>query len=202
MKVWAGACVALFITTFGQPAFAIQKCQDQNGKWHYGDFAVEECRRSKVTTLNERGVVKDEREAPKTQAEIQAEAEAQQAADEQAERERLEAEERDRILSIYETEADIERQRDNQLYSVRSNIEVHKAYLESLADREQRGETQLQTETRAFKQEELKASIEEAKTQQKVYRERLQQLEKQQEEIVERFDREIKLYRELTKTAD
>ena len=74
------------------PAFAIKKCQDADGKWHYGDIAVEECENSKITTLTDRGFIKEEEAAPKTEAELRAEAE-EQALMEKEEREKREAEE-------------------------------------------------------------------------------------------------------------
>jgi len=56
------------------PAHAIKKCKDADGKWHYGDIAVRACQQSKITTLNKRGFVKDEKSAPKTDDELKAEA--------------------------------------------------------------------------------------------------------------------------------
>ena len=100
------------------PVHAIKKCKDANGKWHYGDIAVRDCENSKVTTLSNQGFIKAEKAAPKTADELAAE-EAQRA-ELEAEKQRQEKidKEKTRILSIYETEAAIDRQRENQLYSV------------------------------------------------------------------------------------
>ena len=114
---------------------AITKCKDAEGKWHYGDLAVRECEDSKITTLSERGFIIAEKAAPKTDEEllkIEKEIEKKQAEDNQRE---LEDKERQRLLDVYETEDDIDRQRDNQLYSVDSNIAVHNSFLESLNER-------------------------------------------------------------------
>ena len=183
---------------FGVAHAEIQKCQDEAGNWHYGDFAIDACNASKVTTMDQRGVVTDERPAPKTDAELAAEADAMRLQEAQAAQAKAEREERARILSIYETEADIVRQRDNQLASVQSNIDVHEAYLESLAERIQREQRQLETEQRTFKRNELTESIEQASRSQTVYGDRLAALRQQKQEVVSRFEREIKVYRELT----
>ena len=50
---------------FGVAHAEIQKCEDEAGNWHYGDFAIDACNASKVTTMDQRGVVTDERPAPK-----------------------------------------------------------------------------------------------------------------------------------------
>ena len=88
-------------------ALAIKKCQDEEGQWHYGDTAVYECEKSKVTTLDSRGFIRDQNEAPKTAEELAAEQSTR--AKIEAEEKKLadEKEERNRILSIYQTEADI-----------------------------------------------------------------------------------------------
>jgi len=114
------------------PAYAIKKCQDANGKWHYGDIAVQECQRTKVTTLNGRGFIENEKEAPKTEQQIQKEKSDLALIEAKAAKLKEIEDERYRILSIYETEADIDRQRDNQLQSVDGTIAVHKAYLKAM----------------------------------------------------------------------
>ena len=71
--------VLIFISTvlialsISLPAHAIKKCKDAEGKWHYGDKAVRSCQSEKVTTLNDRGFIQSEKDAPKTEAELSAE---------------------------------------------------------------------------------------------------------------------------------
>ena len=178
-------------------AWAIKKCQDGEGKWHYGDFAVQECSRSKITTLDERGIVKDVQDAPLTDQEKAAQAEELRAEKERRAEEEAVREERTRILSIYETEADIERQRDNQLYSVQSNIDVTKAYIQSLKERQARNKAKTVAITNSvLKQKaeadgiELEGKIGSAETQ-------LVNLFQHKKNVETKFERELDLYREL-----
>ena len=197
--IYVIAITAFIALTVSSDSWAIKKCQDKDGKWHYGDVAVEACRTSKVTTLNERGVVTNERPAPLTEEEIAAQAKAKEEADKRAEQERIEREERTRILSIYETEEDIVRQRDNQLYSVQSNIDVHKAYIKSLQEREGREKATLAELTHPVAQERASANIKTTQAEIKSYTKQLAELEQQKIEITDRFREEVEMYRELRK---
>lgn len=178
-------------------AQAIKKCQDADGNMHYGDVAVAECENSKITTLNDRGFVEDELAAPKTDEELAAEeAERQRvAAQEQARRDA--AMEKQRILSIYETEADIDRQRENQLRSVQSNIDVHHAYLKNMNLRMERFEQQLAETTGEGSRKRLAESIAESQSQIAEFSEQLSSLQDEKRAIIERFDQEKEVYRRL-----
>lgn len=178
-------------------AYAIKKCQDSDGKWHYGDFAVRECQNSKVTTLSRSGTIKEEQEAPKSAEEKQAEQEALEAEKAEKQRVKIAELERSRILSIYETEADIDRQRDNQLNSVQSNIDVHDSYLKTMDKRIARQEIQLKEATNKNKKKKISKSLKTSKENVKAYTEQLAKLKKQREEIVSKFEKEKELYREL-----
>jgi hypothetical protein len=110
----------------------IKKCQDAEGRWHYGDTAAEECERSRITVIDKRGLKVDEVAAPKTQEQLdreaREEAEARSLAEEQ-ERQRAEQAERDqRLLTTYDSEQAIERARDQRLQyfdrSIGSNNEL------------------------------------------------------------------------------
>ena len=181
-------------------ASAIKKCQDADGYWNYGDIAVSQCQKSKVTTLNKRGFVQSEKNAPKSVEQLQNELEAQELREAQADLKKAEDDERNRILSVYETEADIDRQRDNQIGSVDSNIAVHKAYLKAVAAKIERfkkkgaGFTGGRKERNDAKIAEAQARIKESNTE-------LKKLEKQKISIMHRFDHEKKIYRELTTQA-
>ena len=191
--------VTLFFGIFPfSSAYAIKKCQDADGKWHYGDVAVAQCQKSKVTTLSDRGFVESEKEAPKTEEQLQKEKEDKDIANAEAERKRAEENERNRILSIYETEADIDRQRTNQIGSVESNIAVHKAYVKSLngkIDRLKKAGVEL---TRGRKKRNL-AEIADAESRIKESNIDLDKLIEQKAEIEQRFDREKEIYHELIK---
>ena len=178
-------------------AWAIKKCQDSEGKWHYGDFAVQECNQSKITTLDERGIVKEEREAPLTDEEKEAQADALRLENERIAKEEAEREERNRILSIYETEADIERQRDNQLYSVQSNLDVTKAYIKSLKDRQARNKVRTAAITNTVLKQKAEADDLELKDKIVSAEKQVLDLTQQKKSVEEKFERELELYREL-----
>lgn len=118
---------------------AITKCQDESGKWHYGDFAAEECEASLHTKIDERGLTVSEEAAPPTAEELTAaqEAEAaQKAAEEKAEREAAAKRAQDeRLLSTYENEQSIITARDDRLQSVDNLIEVNKDLTKGLMQR-------------------------------------------------------------------
>ncbi len=195
--------LGIFITTtlvlgvlLASPAHAIKKCKDADGKWHYGDVAVSACKTSKVTTLNDRGFITAEKSAPKTEEELAAEKKAQMSIE--AEEKRLEAEqnERNRILSVYETESDIDRQRDNQLNSVDSNIAVHKSYLKAMNAKVIRLQEQLDG-AKKWKKDKLLADIDESKVRIEDSSAELQKLIDQKTQIMEKFATEKETYRTL-----
>ncbi|GHA04087.1 hypothetical protein GCM10008090_11740 [Arenicella chitinivorans] len=179
---------------------AIKKCQDADGNWHYGDTAVDECERSKVTTLNSRGFISSEDEAPKTAEELAAEeaslakerAEEQRVADEKAERERL--------LSIYQTEADIDRQLDNQIYSVDSSIAVHKVYLKGMKDKVERL-TKKKASQNGSPAARTQGEIDQAKAKIEESEAELKHLDEQKQAIQARFAREKELFRSIKEGA-
>ena len=184
------------------PAFAIKKCQDADGKWHYGDIAVEECENSKITTLTDRGFIKEEEAAPKTEAELRAEAE-EQALMEKEEREKREAEEeKRRILSIYETEADIDRQRDNQVRSVQSNIDVHESYLANMEKRIARFEQKKAETDNPNIKKRYQDNIDESQVRMEEYSDNLKALQQQKQDILDRFKKERETYLALKNGAE
>ena len=184
----------LLLLSLTSPAFAIKKCKDADGKWHYGDTAVEQCENSKVTTLDDRGFITKEQEAPKTEEELALEAD-QRALVEKEEKARLaDEEEKRRILSIYETESDIDRLRDNQLDSVQSNIDVHKAYLKGMDSRIARNKATLaETKNKKAKQK-LVTEVEQAESRVAEFKLELLSLKQQKIDITDKFAREKKLY--------
>jgi len=189
--------IMLSLMSVSTSALAIKKCKDDQGNWHYGDIAVDQCSTAKVTTLNERGFIESELDVPKTAEEIQQEQDI--IAKEQAEKLRLEEleKERNRVLSIYETEDDIDRQRDNQINSVQSNIDVHMAYIKSLDKRIARQETSLTEVKNKAIQERINQDIAGAKVRKAESIKNLEALKAQKTEIMERFEHEKKVYLDL-----
>jgi len=198
-NIFSFVLVFCTVAALSTPTYAMKKCKDSDGKWHYGDSAVRACENSKVTTLNKRGFVKSEDAAPKSEAELRLEQEA--LAEEEAERMRLKAErdERMRILSIYETESDIDRQRDNQLNSVQSNIDVHTAYLKGMESRTARYEKKRTEAESNYVKKDMTKKLSEAKKRIESSEQELAALKKQKADIVAKFEKEKTLYRELKK---
>ena len=112
----------------------ITKCQDADGKWHYGDAAAQECEDSKWTDLNARGVVVDEKEVPPTAAELR-ERQAK-AAEERREKKRKAEEEAEwqRMLSVYDKEEFIIFARDTRLENLNTMIQVNHDLLKRLRE--------------------------------------------------------------------
>ena len=179
------------------PVSAITKCQDADGKWHYGDYATEACAESKLTKLNERGKTVDEIDAPKTEEELAQEKEQR----DKEEAERLAAEqaeaEKSRILSIYETESDIDRVRDNQISSIQGNIDVHKAYIISKQKSVNRLNQQKEQLTNPVAKKNVEEKIEEANKEIESSQQAVKNFEEQKLAIAEKFEKEKQLYREL-----
>ena len=185
------------LITASNASFAVKKCQDADGRWHYGDIAVIECENSKITTLDDRGFIEDELARPKTEEELVEEAQAEIDAAKEADRLREIEENKQRILSIYETEADIDRHRDNQLDSVDGNIAVHKAFLKSQEDRIKRAEQKREVTKHLKAKQRIAEDIEVTKDRIQTYQSALEKLLVQKEQIVERFSREKALYQRL-----
>lgn len=189
--------LGLLLVGIANPAFAIKKCKDADGKWHYGDVAVQECEHSKITTLNDRGFITDEVPPPKTEQELKIEAEEQTLLEAEQSQKDAELEEQRRVLSIYETENDIDRQRDNQLNSVQSNIDVHKAYLKGMDTRLLRFQEKKEAATTQPSKDNYQSQIDEATARIENAKLELAALEAQKGDIVEKFAREKKFYKEL-----
>lgn len=175
----------------------MKKCQDSEGKWHYGDTAVKSCENSKITTLTKRGFIDAEQSPPKTfkqlrDEEDQAELLAQQKADEKSA-----MDDRLRILSIYETESDIDRQRDNQLNAVKSKINVHDAYIKGMEARIARFKTKLEQLKTAPAKKDMDIKIAQAKVRMADSVTEREVLVSHSDEIMLRFAKEKEIYLDL-----
>jgi len=179
------------------PAHAIKKCQDADGNWHYGDIAVEQCKESKVTTLNKRGFVKDQDEAPLTAEERELEEKKAAEAQKILEQENAIAEERQRVINVYESEEDIDRQRENQLHSVQSSIAVHEDYLKSMENRVSYYDKQLAKVRKQKTIDRINQQREDALIGIEDSKQEIAALELQKKEIISKFDREKEIYREI-----
>ena len=176
--------------------YAMKKCVDAEGKTHYGDTAQAACNRTEVTTLNNRGFIKHDADGPKTANELALEAEAQQAEEERRRIEREEEEERIRILSVYETEDDIDRQLENQLSSVNTNIAVHKTYINKMQE-----QIKIIEKKKKFAKgrgiELVQEEVDAAQAKIEMSKKALVKLAKESKQVRVRFEREKELFRTL-----
>lgn len=182
------------ISLVSSSALAIQKCKDAEGNWHYGDYAEEKCSTTEVTELNKRGFITDKIDAPKTEEELKLEAEQEKQEEEELARLKKEQDERDRVLSIYEREEDIDRQRDNQLASVDGNIRVHKAYLKQMDKKIERLNNKAAAANK-FQKEKIEKELVASKSRIEEFSVELKRLEEQKLAITEKFALEKEMYR-------
>lgn len=95
---------------------------DENGRVHYGDRIPAKYAQQRTQTLNDRGIVIEEREAPKTPEELAAE-EAQRQAKAKAEAKAAEQKRYDRwLLGTYSSKGQLLERRDDQLAILDSRI--------------------------------------------------------------------------------
>lgn len=121
-RTWFGLLFVWFLFPATSVQGQIAKCQDADGKWHYGNFASEECAQSDVTHMDGSGNVLGRESRPLTDEEL---AEAKETAERDSALQAkldLELAERARIADIYDTEEDIARARDNKLQTVEQQL--------------------------------------------------------------------------------
>lgn len=187
--------LAVAVFTSGN-VWALKKCVDEDGKTHYGDTAEASCNKTKVTTLNQRGFIKHDSDRPKTANELAMEAEAKQAEDEKRRIELEEEENRIRILSVYETEEDIDRQLQNQLGSVETNIAVHKTYIVKMREQIKLIERKKQY-AKGKGVELVQQEVDDATAKITASEKALVELAEEREQVKARFERERELFRSL-----
>jgi hypothetical protein len=179
-------------------ACAIEKCQDELGQWHYADVAGAECSNAKVIILNDQGAVTGLVQAPKTAAQILVEEQERTRLEFTASNATANADEKHRILAIYETEAAIDRQRDNQMHSVQGNIDVHNAYLKSMDGRIARYQDEMAKVKSELVKLSLQKKINHARARVAESVNELTILASKKEQIMQKFAKEKELYRSLT----
>lgn len=113
---------------------SITKCQDADGKWHYGTYASEQCGDGPVTELRDSGVILEVHEPPPSVEELQAEKERQRA--ERAELLKIEEKRRvdQQLLTKYPSEQVIMDLRDQRIAELEKQIEFNSAQLVKLRE--------------------------------------------------------------------
>ena len=105
-------------------SYAVIKCKDKDGNWHFGDTLPPECAQEGYQELNKQGMVIDETEAAKTDEEI---ATAKQQAEIEAEKKQKEEEQsrKDRILlDTFTNVDDINMARDGKIAALETSISL------------------------------------------------------------------------------
>jgi hypothetical protein len=181
---------------------SIKKCQDATGKWHYGNTAAEECSRSKVTVITEKGTTKSVIAAPPTEAELK-EREAQR---ETVEAEQARATERARkdklLLSTYGVEDDIIYIRDRKIAQVEASVKASEETLKPLRAALARMQAQAAEESNDPKAAEATAkNIETTRNQIARHEGAIAAKRQEQEALRQQYTEELERYRELKKKA-
>ena len=181
---------------------SIKKCQDATGKWHYGDTAADECARSKVTVITEKGTTKSVIAAPPTEQELK-EREAQR---ETIEAEQARAAERARkdtlLLSTYGVEDDIIYIRDRKIAQVEASVKASEETLKPLRAALARMEAQAADEGKDAKAAEVTAkNIEMTRNQITRHEGAIAAKRQEQEALRKQYTEELERYRELKKKS-
>lgn len=118
------ALIGLVLLSQAFQAYAVIKCKDKDGNWHFGDTLPPECAQEGYQELNEQGMVIEETEAAKTDSEI-AEEKRQAAIEAKKEKEEEEQARQDKILlDTYTNVDDINMARDDKLSALETSISL------------------------------------------------------------------------------
>jgi hypothetical protein len=175
----------------------IQKCQDAEGRWHYGQHAAAECAPDKtITTIDDRGQKRREQRPPPTVEELQARKE-EEARKQEAGRQAAAARAADsKLLNSYDSEEALIQARDSQLNSLDAVIRGNRKLLESRRAQRLTLATQLaalkgtDAETAIKRLDAIQAEIAE-------FEAATVSRENDRARIVQRFETELERYREL-----
>jgi hypothetical protein len=181
---------------------SIKKCQDATGKWHYGDTAADECSRSKVTVITEKGTTKSVIAAPPTEEELKA----REAQRETIEAEQAHAAERTRkdtlLLSTYGVEDDIIYIRDRKISQIEASVKASEETLKPLRAALARMEAQAVDESKDAKAAEATAkNIEMTRNQIARHEGAIAAKRQEQEALRKQYTEELERYRELKKKS-
>ena len=176
---------------------AISKCQDADGKWHYGDNAASVCGDAKITIIDKRGRKIDEVPPPMTVEEYNAlEAEEKRIAEEEKLQARRDLEKR-RILAIYPREDSIIRARDDRLMGMDKNIRLQEELLDDMRlEMKQLEAKKVPQDNKAKEKLESRKKSQQASIDE--YYQAITRLRREREQTAQKYDRILKEFRELT----
>lgn len=177
--------------------YPISKCQDENGKWHYGDNAASVCGNARITIMDDRGRKVDEVAPPMTVEEFNAlEAEEiRKAAEDKLEAKRQQ--ERRRILAIYPREESIIRARDERLKGMDNNIRVQEELMDDMRlDLKALEAKKVPADATAKMKLESRKKLQQANIDE--YYQAITRLRREREQAAQKYDRILREFRELT----
>ena len=182
---------------FPVAGYPISKCQDENGKWHYGDNAATVCGDARITIIDDRGRKIDEVAPPMTVEEFNA-LEAEEIR--KATQERLEAQrekERQRVLAIYPREESIIRARDERLKGMDKNIRLQEELMDDMRlDMKVLEAKKVPTDAKTKKKLESRKKMQQANIDE--YYQAITRLRRERELTAQKYDRILREFRELT----
>ena len=183
--------LSLFLVLPVSADTTIKKCQDAEGKWHYGDHAAFECEQSaRVTEIDEEGQKVREIDAPPTQEELDAKLRAEEQMSEQEESEAVQARLDQRLLVTYDNPDSILVTRDALLAAIDSATEADRILRDRLKDE--------YNEVQARGIEDDVARLESIKRQIADFDEAIKDRLAKREIAREKYDIDYKRYKELT----
>lgn len=197
----SAALAALSIgIAYGQqaPEKKITKCQDAQGRWHYGDSAAEACKRSKITVINDKGLQVKETAAPLTEQEIKMRELNKTTVEDEKKRTADQEKKDNQLLATYAVEADIIIARDRKVADIDTHIRAANDTLSTLRAALGRMQTQAAQEQKSGKpSEQLTQSIAKTQTQIEKHEAAIKERQKEQEDIKRQYQADLERYREL-----
>ena len=180
----------------------IFKCQDAQGRTHYGSTAASECARSKVIEMSDQGTARREIAAPPTEAELK-DREARRGDEERQKQDSDDRARKDKILlSTYPSVEELEQFRTRKLTEMENAIQASETTLQSLRRSLERLEGEVAEEQKAGKPNaKTSKALEQARKQVERHDEQIAKRRKDLENMRKQYDADVARYRELRKVA-
>lgn len=196
-------CTLLALSAVSAHAGKLYKWVDESGQVRYGDSIPPQYARKSNQTLNQQGIVVEQKAAAKTREQIAQEERIKQA-EAEAERIRLEKAYQDRILlDTFTNEDEMVMTRDGKIEAIEAVIRVTNGRSEKLKQRLAELKTRAANLERSGRQvpESLNGEIAESRQQIQQNRHYVVNRETEQQRIRDKFEADIRRFREL-KTAE
>jgi len=169
----------------------IKKCKDEEGNWHYGDRAADECAQSKIVEMSEKGTKRRVIAAPLTKEELAEQERNKEALAREAKEKKDQAQQDKLLLSTYANEDDINFIRDRKIAQIESQIKATEETLKPMRAALERMEKQ------SDKSPESKQHIERTKAQITRHEAVIAEKRKEQDMLRKKYAAELERYREL-----